>query len=95
MLQALTRPQDGLYGIAAPPQNAYGLVSTPQLAMFNVPNNWSVDADGKFTKDLETDSSRRRWSSCAICTPRAYIHPDSPNYNTTSVNRTSSPASTR
>ena len=58
MLQAMTRPQDGQFGIAAPPNNAYGLVSTPQLAMFRVPNNWSVDASGKFTKDSETEQFR-------------------------------------
>ena len=30
----------------------------PQLAMFNAPNNWAVDARGKFIKDLETDQFR-------------------------------------
>jgi putative aldouronate transport system substrate-binding protein len=84
-LAALTRPQDGQYGIAAPPNNAYGLVSTPQLAMFRVPNNWSVDAAGKFTKDLETEEYRAALGFVRDLYASGVYHPDSPNYNTTSV----------
>jgi putative aldouronate transport system substrate-binding protein len=85
MLQALTRPQDGWYGIAGAPQNAYGLTSTPQLAMFHVPNNWSVDANGKFTKDLETDQFQAALEYVRDLYASGVYHPDSPNYNTTSV----------
>ena len=39
--------------------SAYGLQysgrgDVPFLSMFRVPNNWSVDSSGKFTKDIET-----------------------------------------
>jgi putative aldouronate transport system substrate-binding protein len=85
ILKALTRPQDGQYGIAAPPNNAYGLVSTPQLAMFRVANNWSVDAAGKFSKDLETEEFRAALGFVRELYASGVYHPDSPNYNTTSV----------
>jgi putative aldouronate transport system substrate-binding protein len=57
-LLQFTRPQDNKWGMGiwAPD---YGLQTgrgdDPMLAMFGVPNNWSVDANGKFTKDLETE----------------------------------------
>jgi putative aldouronate transport system substrate-binding protein len=85
MLVALTRPQDGQYGTAAPPGNAYGLVSTPQLAMFRAPNNWSVDASGKFTKDIETEEYRAALGFVRDLYASGVYHPDSPNYNGTSV----------
>ena len=56
-----TRPQQNQWGIGAGAP-AFGLNNgrgdTPQLAMFNVPNNWSVDSSGKFTKDVETEQFR-------------------------------------
>jgi putative aldouronate transport system substrate-binding protein len=85
ILKEMTRPQDGQYGISAPPNNAYGLVSTPQLAMFRVPNNWSVDASGAFTKDLETEQFRAALGFVRDLYASGVYHPDSPNYNTTSV----------
>jgi putative aldouronate transport system substrate-binding protein len=62
ILLQLTRPQANQYGIGATPP-AFGLLfsgrgDVPQLSMFGVPHNWSVDAAGKFTKDVETDQFR-------------------------------------
>ena len=61
ILTELTRPQSNQWGIGATAPG-FGLVSNvsgkgdaPQLAMFGAPNNWTVDANGKFTKDLETE----------------------------------------
>jgi putative aldouronate transport system substrate-binding protein len=59
VLKELTNPQQGRYGIGAM-SPTYGLLfsgrgDVPQLAMFGVPNNWSVDTAGNFTKDIETD----------------------------------------
>ncbi len=59
ILKELTRPQQNQYGIGAGAP-AYGWVNSargdsPQTAMFGAPNNWSVDASGKFTKDFETE----------------------------------------
>jgi putative aldouronate transport system substrate-binding protein len=60
ILMGLTRPQEDQWGIAGSPggPNALGVTGTPQLCMFGVPNNWQVDANGKFTKDYETDQFR-------------------------------------
>jgi len=61
MLKEFTRPQANRWGIGAG-QPAFGLQNgrgdTPQLAMFNAPNNWKVDGSGKFIKDLETEEFR-------------------------------------
>ena len=58
ILQQLTNPAASQWGISGDAQYAFGLTgipSVPQLAMFRAPNNWRVDANGKFAKDLETD----------------------------------------
>ena len=58
ILQDLTNPSAGQWGISGDTSYAFGLTgitSVPQLAMFKVPNNWKVDASGTFVKDLETD----------------------------------------
>jgi putative aldouronate transport system substrate-binding protein len=61
LLKDFTHPQSNQWGIGAGAP-AYGLQNgrgdAPQLAMFNVPNNWSVDASGKFVKDVETPQFR-------------------------------------
>jgi putative aldouronate transport system substrate-binding protein len=78
ILKEMTRPQDGQYGISAPPNNAYGLVSTPQLAMFRVPNNWSVDPSGAFTKDLPwfSDAAQNQWPLTGqVSLPSCYGRP--------------------
>jgi putative aldouronate transport system substrate-binding protein len=59
VLKELTHPDANQWGISALAP-AYGLLYTgrgdsPQAAMFGTPNNWSVDANGKFTKDFETE----------------------------------------
>jgi putative aldouronate transport system substrate-binding protein len=61
LLKDFTRPQSNQWGIGAGAP-AFGLQNgrgdAPQLAMFNVPNNWVIDANGKFTKDVETPQFR-------------------------------------
>jgi putative aldouronate transport system substrate-binding protein len=62
ILLDLTRPQSNQYGMGATPP-AFGLLfsgrgDVPQLSMFRVPHNWAVDANGKFTKDVETEQFR-------------------------------------
>jgi putative aldouronate transport system substrate-binding protein len=61
ILQQLTNPSSGQWGISGDTTYAFGLTgitSVPQLAMFRAPNNWRVDANGKFVKDMETDEFR-------------------------------------
>jgi putative aldouronate transport system substrate-binding protein len=58
VLMALTRPQMNQYGLgdSSPTLGlALGRGDCPMAAMFGVPNNWSVDANGKFVKDIETE----------------------------------------
>jgi putative aldouronate transport system substrate-binding protein len=62
ILVELTRPQANQYGMGALAPS-YGLLfsgrgDVPQLAMFGVPHNWAVDANGKLTKDVETEEFR-------------------------------------
>jgi putative aldouronate transport system substrate-binding protein len=66
LVQDLTHPQSNQWGLSAAGANnisSYGLQYTgrgdvPFLAMFGTPNNWAVDASGKFTKDIETEQFR-------------------------------------
>ena len=59
ILMQLTSPQQNRWGMGAQGPafgviyNGYG--DCPQAAMFGVPNNWTVDANGQFTKDFETE----------------------------------------
>jgi putative aldouronate transport system substrate-binding protein len=58
ILQQLTNPAASQWGISGDAQYAFGLTgipSVPLLAMFRAPNNWRVDTNGKFVKDIETD----------------------------------------
>jgi putative aldouronate transport system substrate-binding protein len=58
ILKEMTRPQESKWGMGiwAPD---YGLQTgrgdAVMLALFGVPNNWTADANGKFTKDVETE----------------------------------------
>jgi putative aldouronate transport system substrate-binding protein len=60
LLVALTRPQANEYGLGDS-SSTLGLTpagrgDSPMAALFGAPNNWAVDANGKFTKDYETES---------------------------------------
>jgi putative aldouronate transport system substrate-binding protein len=55
-LQAVTRPDQNQYGIAANGQSYFGLTpNSAYSAIWRVPNNWRLDSSGKLTKDVETD----------------------------------------
>lgn len=52
-LQAVTRPDESQYGIAA---GRFGLVPGGAfLAVFHVPNNWRLDPSGRLIKDFESE----------------------------------------
>jgi putative aldouronate transport system substrate-binding protein len=64
ILIELTNAAANQYGIAAIAPG-YGALNQatdkdedPMLAMFGGPNNWAVDPNGKFTKDIETEQFR-------------------------------------
>lgn len=54
LFKALTRPQDGRWAVAAHAQQP-GYAYQFYLQIFKGPNNWRVDKNGKFTKDIETE----------------------------------------
>jgi putative aldouronate transport system substrate-binding protein len=81
ILTELTRPDANQWGFGAF-EPAYGLLYTgrgdcPQCAMFGVPNNWAVDANGKFTKDIETDQFRAAVSFVSDLYSSGLAYPDS------------------
>lgn len=87
LLKALTNPQANQYGIGAL-SPTYGLIYTgrgdsPQAAMFGVPNNWSVDANGKFTKDIETDQFAAAVNFVRTLYTDGVFYPDATLNNTT------------
>jgi putative aldouronate transport system substrate-binding protein len=79
ILKAFTHPELNQWGIGGMPGiNAFGLLGTPQLCMFRVPNNWQVDASGKFTKDYETDQFRAATSFVRDLFASGVYDPNSP-----------------
>ncbi|MBV9600290.1 MAG: hypothetical protein JOZ87_25990 [Chloroflexi bacterium] len=55
-LQAVTKPDQNQYGIAANGASYFGLTpNSAYSAIWRVPNNWRLDSSGKLTKDVETD----------------------------------------
>jgi putative aldouronate transport system substrate-binding protein len=87
LLVEMTRPEANQWGIAelAP---GFGLVYTgrgdaPQVAMFGAPNNWAVDAAGKFTKDYETEQFKAALGYVRDLYAAGVFHPDRGMNNTT------------
>jgi putative aldouronate transport system substrate-binding protein len=87
VLVEMTRPAANQWGIAelAP---GFGLVFTgrgdaPQTAMFGAPNNWAVDASGKFTKDYETEQFKAALGYVRDLYAAGVFHPDRGMNNTT------------
>ena len=58
ILQALTNPSAGQWGIDAEPGSAF-ITSGFYSAMFGAPNNWRIDASGNMTKAFETDEFKQ------------------------------------
>jgi putative aldouronate transport system substrate-binding protein len=90
IVKEMTRPQANQYGLGANPP-ALGLVTSgkgdsPMLAMFGAPNNWTVDANGKFMKDLETEQFRTAVGFVRDLFAQGVFYPD-PNLNTTTVSQ--------
>jgi putative aldouronate transport system substrate-binding protein len=56
VMQAVTRPEEGLYAILEEASSAYGVNAGGGLypQIFGAPNIWGVDASGTFTRSLET-----------------------------------------
>jgi putative aldouronate transport system substrate-binding protein len=89
ILKEFTRPQANEYGIGALAphfglQGATGKGDCPLSAVFGAPNNWSVDANGKFTKDVETEEFKAALGFAREIYAAGYYFPD-PTLNSTTM----------
>jgi putative aldouronate transport system substrate-binding protein len=55
MLKEINDPRGGMWAMGAAPGPARYFGMYGYSALFGAPNNWSLDASGKLTKELETD----------------------------------------
>ena len=78
ILQTLTRPNDGVYGIAGA-QNS--VMWVPQFSqLFGAPNGWRLESDGKLTKDYETPEYKETLGWTRDLYASGVFHPDSTSY---------------
>ena len=81
ILQAVTRPQDNQWGIAAGQTSYFALTPNSAFsAIFRVPNNWKLDASGKLIKDLETDEFKAAVGFARDLWSAGIWHPNTPTY---------------
>lgn len=84
MLQAVTRPQENQYGIAANSTNYFGLTPNQSFpAIFRVPNNWKLDQSGKLIKDVETEEFKAAVGFARDLWQAGIYHPMTPQYGGT------------
>jgi putative aldouronate transport system substrate-binding protein len=78
-LQAVTRPEKGVYGLV----DMLGFQFSPYLAaqVFGAPNGWAVDQSGKLLKDWETDEFKAGLSWLRDLWMANLINPNSLKYN--------------
>jgi putative aldouronate transport system substrate-binding protein len=81
ILQAVTRPQDNQWGIAAGQTSFFALTPNSAFsAIFRVPNNWKLDASGKLTKDIETEEFKAAVGFSRDLWQAGIWHPNTPTY---------------
>ena len=74
-LQALTKPQQGFYGIAAAQDSVMHLATF--ASMFGAPNGWRMEPGGKLTKDVETPEFKDATVYARDLYAAGVFHPDS------------------
>ena len=81
--QALTKPQQGFYGIAAAQDTVMHVATFASI--FGAPNGWKLESDGKLVKDVETPEYKEaRWPTLRDLFAAGVFHPDSLNMAATS-----------
>lgn len=75
VLQALTKPQQGFYGIAAAQDSVMHLATFASI--FGAPNGWRLDAGGKLIKDVETPEFKDATAYARDLYAAGVFHPDS------------------
>src|SRR5262245_26735496 len=73
--QALTKPSQGFYGIAAAQDTQMHL--TTFASIFGAPNGWRLDSGGKLVKDVETQEFKDATAYARDLYASGVYHPDS------------------
>jgi putative aldouronate transport system substrate-binding protein len=76
LLVDLTRPQQNQWGIGSSSTMAF-FVPSMFLQIFGGPNNWRLEADGKLTKDYETDEFKAATGYVRDLVQAGVFHPNS------------------
>ena len=86
-LQQFTKPQQNIWGIGAEggPQYAFDVVNGLFPSIFKAPNNWAVDATGKFTAAQETEQFKASVAYALELNKAGVFDPDGPGWNTLSA----------
>jgi putative aldouronate transport system substrate-binding protein len=86
IMQTLSKPNEGLYGIVAEAGYQYGYGMNNQLftSIFGGPNQWSV-SNGKLTRLFETDQYKAALEYARDLWASGLYEPGSPGYNTLSA----------
>jgi putative aldouronate transport system substrate-binding protein len=74
-LLALTKPQQGFYGIAAAQDSVMHV--TTFASIFGAPNGWRLDPGGKLIKDVETPEFKEATAYARDLYASGVFHPDS------------------
>jgi putative aldouronate transport system substrate-binding protein len=89
ILQALKRPDAGVFGIGASVQGADTTNGAYDLGLyqmyFGAPNNWKADASGKLVRSFETEQYKAAVGYARDLVAAGLYHPDSPTFNQVSV----------
>jgi putative aldouronate transport system substrate-binding protein len=75
VLQALTKPSEGRWGIGTYQGVAFNIPM--YAAMFGAPNNWQLDASGKLIRDRETAQFKEAVNYVRDLFASGLFHPDS------------------
>ena len=86
VLQALTRPSQGFYGIVAAQDSVMHLLTFGP--MFGAPNGWRLDSSGKLIKDIETPEFKEAVGWVRDLWGSGVFHPESLNYPSNVIART-------
>jgi putative aldouronate transport system substrate-binding protein len=86
LMGALTRPQQNQWGINTEGGvgSALGMMNGLYPSMFGAPLNWSVDANGKLTKNFETEQYRQALALAREVYAAGYVTPRALELNKTS-----------
>jgi len=85
-LQALTKPQQGFYGIVAAQDSVMHMATWASI--FGAPNGWRLEPSGTLVKDIETPEYRAALEYARDLYASGVFHPDSLNYPSNVIART-------